>query len=88
MAIFILNPVNFAFDLKGTMYTLYLNWTSAGPDLATKKKLRRGDRRTLNVYIISTFGVQDLVGVSSLPSNTQTELQTETEVELSSIVNF
>ncbi|KAG4442775.1 hypothetical protein IFR05_001721 [Cadophora sp. M221] len=60
-------PVNFAFDLKGTTYNLYSNWTATGPDLTTRKKLHRDDRRTLNVYIILTFGVEFLLGSCEFP---------------------
>ncbi|KAL2068645.1 hypothetical protein VTL71DRAFT_14982 [Oculimacula yallundae] len=59
--------VGFAFDLKATTYNLYSNWTATGPDLATRKRLRRGSRRALNVYIISTFGVEYLVGYCTFP---------------------
>ncbi|KAH7306138.1 metalloprotease 1 precursor [Rhexocercosporidium sp. MPI-PUGE-AT-0058] len=60
-------PANFAFDLKGTTYTLYSNWTSTGPDLATRKKLRKGNRRTLNVYIVLKFDNEYLLGICQFP---------------------
>ncbi|KAG4425990.1 hypothetical protein IFR04_000934 [Cadophora malorum] len=48
-------PSKFAFKLKGTTYSIYSNWTATGPDLKTRKKLRKGTRQTLNVYIVSQF---------------------------------
>ncbi|PVH72676.1 hypothetical protein DL98DRAFT_595757 [Cadophora sp. DSE1049] len=49
-----------------TTYSLYSNWTSTGPDLATRKKLRTGSRRALNVYIVSTFTDEYQTGWLSL----------------------
>jgi len=62
-------PSKFAFKLKGTTYSIYSNWTATGPDLKTRKKLRKGTRQTLNVYIVSQFEeyLQTGVIISSRP---------------------
>jgi hypothetical protein len=62
-----IEPANFQFDLKDiNYYTKYREWDYIeytddgpiwGPDLATKKKLRKGDYKTLNIYILYGFGL-------------------------------
>ncbi|CEJ90352.1 hypothetical protein VHEMI06143 [[Torrubiella] hemipterigena] len=40
----------FQFSLKGTDWTINQQWASNGNDLAMKKKLRKGNYKTLNLY--------------------------------------
>lgn len=62
-----IEPANIRFDVKDIDYHIYHDWEYVeidntgnlifGPDLATKKKLRKGDYKTLNVFIMHQFGV-------------------------------
>jgi hypothetical protein len=54
--------------MKDVTYGLYHNWSTTetnndfdrtGPDLNTKKRLRRGDYKALNVYVVKEFNVDE-----------------------------
>ncbi len=47
---------DFFFLHKGTSWTINANWANNSDDLAMKKALRRGDHRTLNIYVQQTLG--------------------------------
>lgn len=72
------DSAKFHFVLKDIDYTIYHNWDTTeiidtgditfGPDLSIKKKLRKGDYKTLNVYFVYGLGVHNLSGVVFSPS--------------------
>jgi hypothetical protein len=53
---FYLAPYGIQFVLAGTDYTVNSNWASDGAELAMKKKLRKGDYKTLNIYFQYEIG--------------------------------
>lgn len=57
----------FSFTLKGTDRTYNANWARDGDELAMKRKLRKGDYKTLNLYYLSDLG-QNL-GYCYFPTN-------------------
>ena len=66
-------PYGIQYALAGTDYTINTSWASDGAELAMKKKLRKGDYKTLNVYfqyeIGGNLGVSPLPRLSEFPTN-------------------
>ncbi|KAJ6779967.1 hypothetical protein PWT90_03345 [Aphanocladium album] len=44
--------LGFQFSVKGIDHTINTSWASDGDEMAMKKKLRKGDYRTLNLYFL------------------------------------
>jgi len=59
-------PQGIKFNLAGVDWTINTDWANGKNELAMKKKLRRGDYKTLNIYFLYNIGGD--FGVCSLPS--------------------
>lgn len=47
--------LGFQFTVKGIDHTINTSWASDGDEMAMKRKLRKGDYRTLNLYFLPTM---------------------------------